>query len=652
MVESARGDGGLLVDGTTPEDFKELVRSRTDIVQLIGETISLQPQQGGRVFKGLCPFHQDHNPSFTVNPERQSYKCWVCNEGGDCFSFLMKHDNLGFRDALEFLARRAHLELPTKLRRGSSDSPEKPRLYEVLAWAQEEFHNCLLASAVAERARHYLKERGFTQATISRCHLGYSPDDREWLLRRSRGTFDSDLLLQARLIKERNDGNGCTDKFWDRVLFPIHDERGHTVGFGGRILPDHSWKDAPKYLNSDESPVFHKSRLCFGLNWAREAIKKTGTVLVMEGYTDCIKAHQAGLMNVVATLGTALTESHVTLLKRLARRVVLVYDGDDPGQKASERALMKFLAQDVDLRVLTLPGDLDPDEYLAAYGAAELERLIDAAPEVAEYELRLLINRYGVETLDARQRVLDGMLELLVVSPGIMGTDKEKLLISRLPPRLRLPEEDVRKRLSELRGQKKTSSSRPAERKVPATESSGEAAQNGRRRSILSLQQTQSKDDQLESELLQLLFTSPDMIDVVRREIGTDDIRNEVLRDLLTVCFDLADEGWPPTFDRVLSHGECPDMKGLVVWLDDHARERELANRLAQDAAAQRGIDHPEGLIRQVLDKLKWRRTRDLHQATQTSLIERPLETKKLTDETRELLLKATQFHSRRPRAN
>lgn len=608
----------------------------------------MQPQQGGRVFKGLCPFHTDHNPSFTVTPERQTYKCWVCNEGGDCFSFLMKHDNIGFREALEFLARRAHLELPTQLRRGPAESSEKPRLYEVLAWAQAEFHGFLLTSSIADRARNYLKDRGFTQATISRCKIGYSPDDRQWLLRRAKGKFEPELLLRARLVKDETERSGFVDKFWDRVLFPICDERGHTVGFGGRILPDHSWKEAPKYLNSDESPVFHKSRLCYGLNWAREAIKNTGTVLVTEGYTDCIKAHQAGLMNVVATLGTALTDSHVTLLKRLARTVVLVYDGDQAGKDATERALLKFLAQDVDLRVLTLSDNLDPDEYLAQHGTVAMEREIQNAPDVAEYELRLLIKRYGVDTLDARQRVLDGMLQLLVVSPGVMGTDKEKLLISRLPPRLRLPEEDVRQRLSELRGQKKSPSSRPSERKVPATESSGEVANNTRRRSILSLQQTQSKDDQLESELLQLLFTSPDMIDVVRREIGTDDIRNEVLRELLTVCFDLADEGWPPTFDRVLSYGECPDMKGLVVWLDEQARERDLANRLAQDAAAQRGIEHPEGLIRQVLDKLKWRRTQELHQATQSSLIERPQETKNWNDETRELLLKAVQFHRQR----
>jgi len=259
------------VDANSSAEFKELVRSHTDIVQLIGETIALHPQQGGRVFKGLCPFHDDHNPSFQVNPDRQSYRCWVCGEGGDCFSFVMKHDNLGFREAMEFLARRAHLELPAQISRSreTGTGMGKPQLFEVLQWAQEEFHNCLIKTAIGERARRYLRERGFTQSTIGRCKFGYSPDDFQWLHNRAAGRFDISLLAEARLITERSDGNGYKDRFVDRVLFPIYDERGRTVAFGGRILPDHSWKDAPKYLNSDESPVFRKSQLCFGLNWAR-----------------------------------------------------------------------------------------------------------------------------------------------------------------------------------------------------------------------------------------------------------------------------------------------------------------------------------------------------------------------------------------------
>ena len=635
------------MDDNSSAEFKELVRSRTDIVQLVGETVTLQPQQGGRVYKGLCPFHDDHNPSFTVNPERQSYKCWVCGEGGDCYSFVMKHDALDFPEALKFLAHRAHLELPNQLRRGPAEPSHKPQLYDVLAWAQDEFHNCLLATAAGERARKYLHERGFTQATISRCKFGYSPDDREWLLRRAKERFDSELLLGARLITERTDGSGYKDRFVDRVLFPIHDERGRTVAFGGRILPDHQWKEAPKYLNSDESAVFHKSQLCFGLDWAREAIKKTETVLVTEGYTDCLKLQQAGLMNTVATLGTALTEAHVTLLKRLAKTVVLVYDGDKAGKDASERALSKFLAQNVDLRILTLPDSLDPDEFLQERGPAAIQKLIDAAPEVAEYQLRLLLERHGTGTVDARMRILDGMLQLLIVSSGIAGTVKEDLLIGRLPQRLGLSESDVRKRLKELRGQDRERLMRSNERRVSATESTGESLQHRWKQTILSLQQSQSKDDLLECELLQLLFTSPDMIDAVRREIGPDDFGNEILRELLTVCFDVHDDGWLPSFDKVLSQLECPDLKGLIVWIDEQARERDIAGRLAQDAALGEA-DSSESLLRQVLNGLKWRRTQETHRAAQGPQIERPRDAMKLTQETLDRLQQASQFHQQR----
>ena len=324
-----------------------------------------------------------------------------------------------------------------------------------------------------------------------------------------------------------------------------------------------------------------------------------------------------------------------------------MYDGDDPGKKAAERSLAKFLAQNVDLRILTLPDDLDPDEFLQARGPAALRKLIDAAPEVAEYQLRLLMARHGTETVDARMRILDGMLQLLIVSSGIAGTVKEDLLIGRLPQRLGLSESDVRKRLKELRGQDRERLIRSNERRVSATESTGESLQHRWRQTILSLQQSQSKDDLLECELLQLLFTSPDMIDAVRREIGPDDVGNEVLRELLTVCFDIHDDGWLPSFDKVLSQLECPDLKGLIVWIDEQARERDIAGRLAQDAALG-GADSPESLLWQVLNGLKWRRTQETHRAAQGPLMERPRDAMKLTQETLDRLQQASQFHQQR----
>jgi DNA primase len=632
-----------MTGGVGSDDFKELVRSRTDIVRLIGETVDLQPK--GRVFQGLCPFHDDHKPSFDVNPERQTYKCWSCNEGGDCFSFVMKQDGVGFRETLELLARRAGLEMPASLRRGPGESRDKPHLYDVLEWAENEFHQCLLTTAVAERARNYLHKRGFNNNTISTFKLGFHPESWDWLLQRAKGRFDTELLVRASLARERDGGTGFYDQFVDRVMFPIHDERGRTVAFGGRILPDSTCKPDAKYLNSSETPVFPKSRICYALHTAREAIKRTGTAVVMEGYADCVKAHQGGIHNAVATLGTALSESHVTILKRLARKVVLVFDGDGPGIKAAEKAIPTFLAQDVDLRILTVPDGLDPDEYIDQRGGEALLQLVDEAPEAFEYQLRLLLERHGKTTLDARQRVLDGMLTLLSLSPGIVGTVKEDLLVGKLPQRLGLTELEVRRRLKQLRSQQ-PSTGRISGRKVTAGEPGDDVEQLRRKQAIDSLQRSANKDDLLECELLQLLFTHPDMIDAVRRGIGTDDFRHEVLREILSMWFDMLVEGTEATFDKLISRTECPQRKRLMVWIEEQARDRDAKKTVTE--ARTMGTETAVEGMRRVIERIQWRRSCDANQASKSLLVERPSETAKLTTETRELLEQATRFHRKR----
>ncbi len=230
---------------------------------------------------------------------------------------------------------------------------------EVLAWAERVFHQTLLESPIAETARQYLAQRGFTRETIERFCLGFHPNDWGWIQNQARGRYRGPQLAAACLVKPQEDGTRYSDYFTNRVLFPIHNERDQPVGFGGRVLPGESDRFG-KYFNSPESGFFHKSRLLYALSHARQGLRETGTAVVTEGYTDCIAAHQAGLNNVVATLGTSLTIEQVTTLKRFARKVVLVYDGDAAGRLAAERAVTRFLAQDVDLRVLTLPGGRTP----------------------------------------------------------------------------------------------------------------------------------------------------------------------------------------------------------------------------------------------------------------------------------------------------
>jgi DNA primase len=639
------------VNGNLAGDVKELVRSRTDIVSLIGESLTLQPERGGRLFKGLCPFHDDHNPSFQVNPERQTYRCWVCNEGGDCFSFVMKYENIGFREALVMLARRAGVELPTAQRSFDGEKVEKTPLYDVLGWAANEFHHCLQHSLQGERARDYLRSRNFRAETIEKFRLGFHPDDGHWLQERNRGQFPVDSLLAADLIAKSEFGGGHYARFMDRVMFPIGDERGRCVAFGGRILPDSRHADKAKYLNSADTPVFQKNRLIFALNHARDAIRKSGHAVVMEGYADCIKAHQAGVVNAVATLGTALTESHVSLLKRTTRRVVLVYDGDKAGQDAARKAIEKFLAQDLDLRILTLPEGLDPDEFLDAHGVSAFENLIEQAPEAWEHQLRHCQTQYGSDSIDGRLHTLDEMLTLLTVVPGLSGSVRESALIARLAQRVAVTESDARRRLRELR----TGRASVANRKPFAGDAQAADESTGRRDAVVSLQRNVKKDDLLETELLQILFTAPHTIETVRREIGTEDLRNEPLRELLAICFDLWDHGDRPDLNRVLAATECPHLKSLAVWIDERAAERNVAGLLAQEVVppqaaggGQQSDAESGGLLRQVLSRLAWRRECDGQELRKGRLASRPESAAGLNPELRDLLQQASSFHQQR----
>lgn len=577
------------------DDFKERVRSQTDLVGLIGEGVALRPIKGGREFVGLCPFHDDHNPSFHVYPDRQSYRCWVCNEGGDCFSYVMKRERVEFRDALEMLARRANLPMPKTFRRSDADVPEKTTLYDVLAWAEREFHECLLEAPFAARAREYLASRGFTAETIQRFRLGFHPDNWEWLLdRAARGIsgkrFTAEQLESVRLAVKRTNGSGYFDFFVDRVMFPIHDEKGRPVAFGGRVLPGAKDAEGRKYLNSAEHALFPKSKMLFGFSQARDAIVKSETAVVMEGYTDCIMAHQCGMTNVVATLGTALTENHVTALKRFARKVVLVYDGDDAGRDATERALSKFLAQEVDLRILTLIGHeagakIDPADYLLQNGGASFARLVGGAVEAWEHKLQLCIERYGLESIDARHRVLKEMLEVLahVARPGsTTGADwqvRENVILGKLTHRLGLSEQVVREHLQTLR--KKSTMPTAAVQLTPREATPDNKGPSESRRSADS-PSPRSRDDKAEFDLLAVVVICPDSLPTVRQAIQPADLRNLALKDLLQVCLDLDARGIEPSYENLTTSVEDLDLKRTAAHVCEHARNVNADQALLQ----------------------------------------------------------------------
>jgi DNA primase len=302
-------------------------------------------RQAGTTYKGLCPFHDDHNPSFTVDPKRQRYRCWSCQKNGDVIFFIQEHERIGFTEALELLARRAGITLEKR-----ADSPQKRQralMLDGVRWAADLYQHCLLESPIAENARRYLGERRLAGETVRRFGLGFAPPSWDWLVQQAnRAGVSLELLEHVGLVASRQDGTGFYDRFRDRVLFPIRNPRGDTVGFGGRILPNSTFAlDAPKYYNSTDTELFSKSDQLYGIDLARQAGAKAGYLAVVEGYTDVLMAHQHGVCQVVATMGTALNARHVQQLRRFAERVVLVFDADEGGHSGVDRALEVFASQ-------------------------------------------------------------------------------------------------------------------------------------------------------------------------------------------------------------------------------------------------------------------------------------------------------------------
>ena len=639
-----------------PNDIKELVRSRTSIVELIGDKVSLTPLRGGTDYVGLCPFHEDHNPSFHVYPQQQSYRCWVCAEGGDCFSFLQKVENLSFPDALRELALRADVEIP-KFTGDIKAAKRKASLYEVAAWAEEEFHRFLLNGKDAEVAREYLADRDYHEETIIKYRLGYHPNEWEWLIERARGKYDCQQLAAAKLISERRGGGGFYDYFVDRVLFPIRDDRGRPVAFGGRVIPGREQPNSGKYFNSVESELFSKSRILYAFDTAKEAIRKSKSVVVVEGYTDCIACHEAGVTNTVATLGTALTENHVSILKRFAERVVLLYDGDQAGRDSAERVMSRFAATELDLRILTLPENQDPEEFIGLNGPEEMQARISSAVEAWEYKYNALQMRYDMSSIDGRQRVLDGMLEILAPAPSLSGTMRESVIIGKLSWDTKVDEASIRKRLDTMR---KDSARKNAFQKNNANSSSAMHFENNfpppdfvehtippdqadaRENEIFSTGGNRYRKE--EHDLLEIIFATPECVESIRQQIGPDDFYDPQLKHLLQLCFDLAEQGVPPSYGSVTTALEDLSFKKLALEIETSTVEKEIQKKIKNSSSP--SPDSLPDFIATVVNNLKWRRAKKSHELSKQQIALSP--GSELDSDIREKLRQIQEFHNQR----
>ena len=427
--------------------FAEQVKASVDIVRVVSDYVRLR--KVGANYMGLCPFHSEKTPSFYVHPSRQLYHCFGCKAGGDVLKFVQSMERITFPESLRLLAEKHGIPLPKSDVRGELDPAAKERLalLEINQRAAQLFKNQLRTSPEGRQAQNYLKSRGLTEETIDRFEVGYALSASDTLLRRFSQEFSPDLLLKSGLVAS-NDDLRRYDRFRKRIIFPIANESGKVIAFGGRILGE----GQPKYLNSPETPLYSKSRTLYALHQAREFVRQEDFAILVEGYMDCIALHQSGVRNVVASCGTSLTEQQAKLLSRFSERIVVNFDPDSAGAAAALRSLNIFLESGFTIRVLTLPGADDPDSFIRTKGVGEYRRLLERAPFYFDYLLGRTLSEHNIKNVEGKVAAVNMMLPYLVrISNRIEKLER----IARVAEAFSLEESTLREELKRAADQQR-----------------------------------------------------------------------------------------------------------------------------------------------------------------------------------------------------
>jgi DNA primase len=432
--------------------FADRVKQQADIVRVVGEYVRLK--KSGQNFVGLCPFHSEKTPSFAVHPVKQIYHCFGCGAGGDVFKFLMEMDKSDFPEAVRAVAEKCGIAIPQPRERSPEERREQQQRTGVVEMHRDAaafFARHLESSAEGKAAKAYLLDRGLDAEAIARFGLGFAPSGGDVLWRHLKSKYPEKLVESSGLVG-RDPSGRVYDRFRRRIMFPIANDAGKIIAFGGRALGD----DLPKYLNSPETPIYTKSRVLYHLDRAKEAMRQGDAVILVEGYMDTIAVARAGINNVVASCGTSLTETQVKLLTRFTRRVIVNYDPDTAGQAATERSLAILLEQNCDVRVLALPGGKDPDSFIRDEGAPAYRKLLEAAPSYLDYLIGRA-RRLGIATAEEKLRAVNFLMPFVQRIPdGLLRSE----WASRISQQLRVDEpvlrEALRRAVKERRSEVKT----------------------------------------------------------------------------------------------------------------------------------------------------------------------------------------------------
>jgi len=552
-------------------DVKDRVKQATNIVDLISRSINLRRK--GKDYVGLCPWHPDKRPSFTVNPVRQRYSCWVCNLHGDVFDFTMKMEAVDFRGALEILAQAAGIELAQRGPKTEPGAPDhKPTLFEAMKWVEDQYHQCLLHSNEALPVRQYLEDRGITQESIDKFRIGFAPLAYSWLVDRVRKSKFNPKHLEANGVVLMTSRGAWHERFRGRVLFPIRDTQDRCIALGGRVVPGiYGTEEEPKgkYYNSTETRLFSKSDNLYGLDVARKAVQDSRKLTIVEGYTDVVAAHQAGVSNVVAALGTALNERHIRLIKRFADTITLVLDGDDAGQRRTNEVLDLFVTSDVDLRILTLAEGMDPFDLCMNEGGEAFQKLVEGAPDAISH--RIQSETKGIDLLNQTHAATQALNNILTTLAGISAAEisssaakqlREQQLIGRLSRQFRIDVDHIRNRLNEIRN-----SIRPRRN----------FSNDGDAGSATAIQQApdSSTFDGKERELLQLLILYPSLLDTAVEKVSTNQFSEGPLKAIYQIMDDFFHEGRDVDHDSLMLEVQDPILRNVISRLYDEAESKK-----------------------------------------------------------------------------
>lgn len=485
-----------------PETVLNQIQDRTDIVEVISAYVPLK--RAGQNFKAPCPFHHEKTPSFVVSPGKQIFHCFGCGAGGNVFGFLMKYQKQDFREVVQALADRAGIEIP-KDRRPDANEEKFDEYARVNKLALDFYRHFLLKDREAEKTRGYLKKRAILDATQAMFELGFAPDDWSRFYDFARGKASDPVLEKLGLIVAKKDG-GYYDRFRNRLIFPILDQRGVCVAFGGRVLDD----SLPKYLNSPESDFYSKGRNLYGLYQAKKAIRENDRLIIVEGYMDLIACHQAGVQHVAASLGTALTPDQVRLIKRNTKNVFILYDADKAGEMATLRGLELCLEEDLEIKIVRLPQGHDPDSFIKEFGAEKFKEALEGAKSLFDYKLGILRSQFDARSVEGKVKIANEMVSLF---SKVRNEILRSAWTKELARQLALSEEAL---VTEMQ--------KSASKQKPLRVESGLAVS--------------SSVSMIEKMLLGLMLENENFLSKAKEEIGIEDFQHPKTREIVKRVFE------------------------------------------------------------------------------------------------------------------